>query len=480
MSLRVAFIHPDLGLGGAERLVVDSALGLQRLGHTVHIYTSHHDPDHCFEETKTELNVIQVEPPRWLPTSVAGRFHIIFAHARQLQLTFWLIWQLVLLPWISVQKPLEPYDVFFVDQLSTCIPFLRLFTRTRVLFYCHFPDKLLSEGQFAVSKKKGGLLKRLYRLPMDWLEEATTRQADVILANSNFTRSIFEQHFASIKTVPRVVHPGINIAAYETAEVDTDDKGVKAISSDRPMLVSLNRFERKKNAVLALRAFAALNSFSFRLVLAGGYESRIEDNVQTLKELVQTCRDKKLTYRIVASIPIPEHLQPPDSDLDASVLFILNYTNSQRTYLLRSPQTVALLYTPQNEHFGIGPVEAMICGVPVIAWGSGGPVESVLDDREGEERRTGWLVPSDAGEDAWIEVLRDKVLALDSSQRQALGQRAIERAKKMFGMEAMCSSLQAVLIEAVDMGKIPIPYGWLVQILLGLTFCGFLVYLKST
>jgi len=68
--LRIAFIHPDLGigakhtntsvflsdsflfLGGAERLVVDAAVGLQKLGHTVEIYTSHHDPAHCFDETR--------------------------------------------------------------------------------------------------------------------------------------------------------------------------------------------------------------------------------------------------------------------------------------------------------------------------------------------------------------------------------------------------------------------------------------------
>ncbi|KAJ3791403.1 hypothetical protein GGU11DRAFT_751884 [Lentinula aff. detonsa] len=50
--LKIAFIHPDLGIGGAEHLVVDAALGLQNLGHQVDIYTSHHDLNHCFEETK--------------------------------------------------------------------------------------------------------------------------------------------------------------------------------------------------------------------------------------------------------------------------------------------------------------------------------------------------------------------------------------------------------------------------------------------
>ena len=39
-------------IGGAERLVVDAAVGLQNRGHTVSIHTSHHDPTHCFDETK--------------------------------------------------------------------------------------------------------------------------------------------------------------------------------------------------------------------------------------------------------------------------------------------------------------------------------------------------------------------------------------------------------------------------------------------
>ena len=33
--LAIAFIHPDLGLGGAERLVVDAALELSARGHAV-------------------------------------------------------------------------------------------------------------------------------------------------------------------------------------------------------------------------------------------------------------------------------------------------------------------------------------------------------------------------------------------------------------------------------------------------------------
>ena len=48
----VVLFHPDLGIGGAERLIIDAAVGLQELGHKVIIFTSHCDPQHCFEEAR--------------------------------------------------------------------------------------------------------------------------------------------------------------------------------------------------------------------------------------------------------------------------------------------------------------------------------------------------------------------------------------------------------------------------------------------
>jgi alpha-1,3/alpha-1,6-mannosyltransferase len=47
----VTFIHPDLGLGGAERLIVDAAVGLQQKGYQVSIITGYHDPNRAFPET---------------------------------------------------------------------------------------------------------------------------------------------------------------------------------------------------------------------------------------------------------------------------------------------------------------------------------------------------------------------------------------------------------------------------------------------
>lgn len=48
----IVFFHPDLGIGGAERLVVDAAVGLQARGWRVVIFTNHCDPGHCFDECR--------------------------------------------------------------------------------------------------------------------------------------------------------------------------------------------------------------------------------------------------------------------------------------------------------------------------------------------------------------------------------------------------------------------------------------------
>lgn len=55
----VVFFHPDLGIGGAERLVIDAAVGLQGLGRKVVIFTSHCDPSHCFDEARDGITTFR-------------------------------------------------------------------------------------------------------------------------------------------------------------------------------------------------------------------------------------------------------------------------------------------------------------------------------------------------------------------------------------------------------------------------------------
>lgn len=500
-KLQIAFIHPDLGIGGAERLVVDAALGLQNKGHSVSIITSHHDPTHCFDETRDgTLRVVLYKPPFFLPRSIHGKLHILLAHLRQLHLT-----------WHLLRADGTP-DVFVVDQLSTCIPMLRLFASKRVVFYCHFPDKLLATGE-AIEEdgdsppkplhNNAGLLKRLYRLPMDLLEEYTTASADIILVNSLFTSRIFKRHFPSIKLDkdgknlsggqrgsqggPRVIYPGINLAAYEVAASKDEPREVTLLRSDRPTFISLNRFEAKKNVALALKAFALFiqhigrsskpSHIQARLVIAGGYDSRVRDNVDTLNALLRTACELGLSWCLFPvtnegkGAPfIPDDISPQSSLETAQVVFLPNFTTAQRSLLLTSENTLALLYTPTGEHFGIVPVEAMACGLPVLACRSGGPKESVVDDEPrnsvdladwsvvdsssaetSSSTRTGWL--RSPSPEAWAEALA-AIAMLSPSARSALSLRAKNRARDMFSLDAMSAGMERAIRDAYSLGPV--------------------------
>lgn len=242
-QLRIGFIHPDLGIGGAERLVVDAAVGLQRLGHSVELFTSHHDERRSFEETRDGTLVVHQLGGCW-PARILGAFALPCAIVRQLHLTVALLsalflYRLTSLPLLgvlfrlflvpadrpyagahdwSIRRTQRPYDVFVVDQLSVCVPLLRWVGGTRVVFYCHFPDQLLSPHN-----TNGSIIGSLYRRPFDLLEQTTTGEADKILVNSQFTSDVFMKTFEDLRRRPRVVYPGIEVGK-STVVVDAKDK----------------------------------------------------------------------------------------------------------------------------------------------------------------------------------------------------------------------------------------------------------------
>jgi hypothetical protein len=89
---RVAFLHLDLGIGGAERLVVDAGIALQNAGHTVHFFTSHHDQNHCFDETRPPAGRLPVTCMfDWLPRRTLGLFTVFWSIVRMQLLALYLV-----------------------------------------------------------------------------------------------------------------------------------------------------------------------------------------------------------------------------------------------------------------------------------------------------------------------------------------------------------------------------------------------------
>ncbi|WVQ97962.1 hypothetical protein IAU59_005082 [Kwoniella sp. CBS 9459] len=489
-KLRIGFIHPDLGIGGAERLVVDAAVALQRLGHEVVMFTSRHDPKRCFEETRDGTLQVHVLGSS-LPRSLHPKFPmtIIFSILRSLLLTFLLCTSLVMPDPPTFMNPLSPlkgFDVFIVDQQSVCVPWLRLLTGSKVLFYCHFPDKLLSGGweinvdkdgqSQSVERGRGGtsvgLLKRLYRWPIDKLEEYTTGQSDIVVSNSQFTSRVYARAFPSLaKRPPRVIYPCIDVEAYRPSSKKgkgkaKEDHGVSLVESDRPTVLSFNRFEAKKNAALAIRSFIKLRDDrlipetefdNLRLVLGGGYDEDEVDNVQTLASLKSLCESFGLKYHVLNSASSGSNAKttstaPPS---DVQVLFILNFSNAQRTHLLTSPQTKCLLYTPANEHFGIVPVEAMACGLPVLAADSGGPTETIVDLASSSDldsgAGTGLLRPPNA--DDWSKALA-QLIDLSAEEREKISGAARKRVGDKFSIATLGKELDTACKDAMKMGDL--------------------------
>ena len=136
--------------------------------------------------------------------------------------------------------------------------------RVPVFFYCHFPDLLLVRG-------RARWWKRLYRMPFDALEEWSMGFADAVAVNSQFTKGVVAETWPRLagKKALQVVYPCI-----DTKERAAEDGAADAapLWKDKDILLSINRFERKKNVELAIRAFAGLGEErrkGLRLVIAG-------------------------------------------------------------------------------------------------------------------------------------------------------------------------------------------------------------------
>jgi alpha-1,3/alpha-1,6-mannosyltransferase len=131
------------------------------------------------------------------------------------------------------------------------------------LFYCHFPDLLLAQGRAA-------WLKRAYRIPFDFIEEWSMGFADSVCVNSGFTKSIVSKVFPGLARTKdlQIVYPCVDV------NVKTDETADDIIPpwNDKDIMLSINRFEKKKDVGLAIKAYASLGKLGrkgVRLVLAG-------------------------------------------------------------------------------------------------------------------------------------------------------------------------------------------------------------------
>ncbi|KAM0717361.1 hypothetical protein Q7P37_007213 [Cladosporium fusiforme] len=409
----IVFVHPDLGIGGAERLVIDAAVGLQSRGHKVTVLTSYRDTNHCFDEARDGTLDVRVRGDSIFPQSFGGRFMILCAILRQISLV------ISTGLFSSELKTLAP-DVISVDQLSVCVPLFRLiYPSAKVLFYGHHPDSLLVKQDQGWTKQ----IKNAYRVPFDALEEWSTGCSDSIVVNSKYTRSIYRSTFPwfRIRSL-RVIYPCVD------TEGSVPNDAPSSLWPGKKVLLSINRFEGKKDLSLAVEAYAGLTAHErsqAKLVIAGGYDSAIHENVGTHRSLQELADSLQLTHAT---------FKPQDTSLtdlsteDVDVLFLLSVPQELKARLLQSASI--LVYTPTNEHFGIVPLEAMLARVPVLATNTGGPLETIYDGR------TGWL-RSPSKTEQWTDVMRKPLIPSSADSLKKMGISGRERVLAEFSETKM-------------------------------------------
>lgn len=494
-------VDGDGGGGGGGNGVGSVSSSSPSFG-SVSIYTTHCSPTHCYDEVRPPdgplSSYVRVRGS-WIPRDLHFGGTALCSAARML----YLAWR--------ARRENPDADVFVIDVLPTGVPYLAEYCNVSagVLFYCHFPDKLLTRdtvnGETAADDDKGekksmlnslSRLRRMYRWAMDATEEWSMSYSDLLVVNSNFTRGEVKRVFPSLFPSPdsdgtvdldrngervKVLYPSIESSLAKQRKIRSGMNSTEVeVNNNAPFgesligpIVSLNRFERKKNVALLLRAYDLLIERANNeggtsmndlppLIIAGGYDPINAENVEHLAEL------RVLGDEILARYSLPRSTVCPPSKSGApvddilggitrgpSIAFLPSISNARRTQLLATASVWC--YTPHREHFGIVPIEAMDAGVPVVAIRSGGPMETIVDGM------TGYLIDYSPDEAVGLATPRENPtvrgfanaihkLLSNRCQSKVMGQRGRERVDKAFGIETFRKQWWELLHEAQNRG----------------------------
>ncbi len=320
--MRVALVHPELGIGGAERVVLDTARALAARGHVATVLAGAL-PERAFPEARDGSVDVRVTAAR-IPVGLAGRARVPLAMLRMAAAA----------PALRAGR----FDLVWCDLVPHVVPLLALAARAPVVYYGHYPDLLLAPP--------GGRLYAAYRALIDRLESRGLRAAARLLTNSRFSAAAFMRLFPDLRA--EVLSPPIP----RSDAPDTDD--------GRTLLV-LARADPRKHLPLAIEAFAALRArvpagrfAELALVLAGPCDERLPEQ----RAVRQACRDRAAALGVASQVVQPGALGDAD----------------RRSLLGRA---LAVLHPATDEHFGLVPLEAMAAGRAVVCVDAGGPAETI-------------------------------------------------------------------------------------------------------
>jgi len=347
-SLKIAVFH--LGFffsGGGEKLVIEEALGLSRMGHSVDLYGPVIDVKKCFPDLIKKVNV---KPLFYsfgfhfpLRDFIAITFSIIFA-----PLTFWRF---------------KKYDIFFgANQPGPVICyFLSRILKKPYVIYLAQPTRLLYPREIdrRVGFGKGSfdafyILTKIFKPLVYFIDKLSITQANAICANGNYIADILNKTYG-IKTI--VCPAGTHIPKTVLSQSDRWSGGVRIGKSyiKKPYILVTNRhFPQKK----------------------------FEYAIHTLKYLIKRFQAVNLVITGAPTAYTQKIVRLSHKLGVFDLVFFLGLVNeADLTKLYKN--ACLYLYTSPQEDFGMGVIEAMAAGIPVVAWDSAGPKTTVINGKTG-------------------------------------------------------------------------------------------------
>jgi glycosyltransferase involved in cell wall biosynthesis len=385
--MKIALYQPWIYLyGGLEKSLLELVI---RSEHEWVVYTGHYEPENTFKEFKhVDVRVLN-------PTTVKRTIDGTLISAYQ-----------AITQKIPVDDDVDAIAVW-CDGIGDLVTFRN--HQLPLLNICSTPLRAAFDPVYErlALKNKGalyGVLYQAFKQAYKLVDRLAWRYYDGVVTTSTEVKNrIIEGKLCTDQSKMVMAYPGI--------EWKEDLSDIRY----EPFILLPGRIMWTKNIQQGIQAFAAANlPKPWKLVVAGFLDAKSQQYIQDMQEIV-----------------------PEGVDVE----FVISPSSEQLENLYKTASFC--LFTPQNEDWGIVPLESMSFAKPVIANASGGPLESVISGK------TGFLCET-TNQTAWVNAIRD--LALDQELCKNMGQEAYQHVRQ-YTWAQFVSVVDASIVKWVNAKK---------------------------